>query len=278
MPKTRTKSGVEIRYEVRGEGPPLLLISGTGHDHTFWSGQAPRFEQEFRCVVFDNRGVGESDAPPPGYSLADMADDAAAVLDAAGIEQAHVMGFSMGGHIAQELCLRYPARVLSLGLHHTWTKNCPLLESFQLARKRLAEHGDLLALAEMSLLGLHAHDYRDAHAEELEQKKQWLVERSGPSHGWVGQLQACVAGDTWDRLQEIRAPTLVSGSDRDLIMDPHHAREIHAGIAGSRLVVLEGTGHVALIERPGEFAELCLGFLRDLQGELVSAAKPDQQS
>ncbi|MBT5368827.1 MAG: alpha/beta fold hydrolase, partial [Nitrospinaceae bacterium] len=90
MPVAKALGGVELRYEITGEGPPLLLVSGTGHDRTFWSGQLPFFERGFRCVVFDNRGVGDSSAPPPGYSLADMADDAVAILDAAGIEKAHV--------------------------------------------------------------------------------------------------------------------------------------------------------------------------------------------
>lgn len=264
MAKTTTKSGVTIRYEISGDGPPLLLISGTGHDYTFWAGQLPAFEKEFRCVVFDNRGMGESSAPPPGYSLADMADDAAAVLDAAGIDAAHVMGFSMGGHIAQELCLRHPQRVLSLGLHHTWTKSCARLQSFQLARRGMAERGEMEAMAELSLLALHAHDYFDLHAGEIEAKKQWLIESSGPSHGWAGQLEACLHGDTSDRLDQIHVPTIVTGSELDMLSAPHHAHEIHERIDGAEIVILQGTGHVALIERPDEFARICLAFLQQL--------------
>lgn len=254
---------MNIYFETHGAGPPLLLISGTGHDHTFWSGQLPLFTREFRCVVFDNRGVGKSFVPPPGYTLADMADDAAGVLDAAGIEHAHVMGFSMGGHIAQELALRHPRRVGSLGLHHTWARNCPRLHAFQRARKRLAERGEREALVELSLLGLYSHAQYDAAPEEMERKRRWLLEQSPPQAGWVGQLEACLRGDTLDRLSGIGVPTLVTGSDRDLIVAPHHAEEIHARIPGSRLVLLEGTGHVALIERPEAFARVCLEFLRE---------------
>ncbi|MEE9256336.1 MAG: alpha/beta hydrolase [bacterium] len=264
MPTARAPGNVNLRYETGGEGPPLLLISGTGHDHTFWSGQLPLLEKEFRCIVFDNRGVGESDAPPPGYSLADMADDAAAVLGAAGVDRAHVMGFSMGGHISQELCLRHPRRVLSLGLHHTWARNCARLGDFQRTRKRIAERGDMETLAEFSLLGLYSHAYYDAHAGEMAAKAAWLAENSGPQAGWIGQLEATIHGDTLDRLHEIKVPTLVTASDLDLIVAPHHAEEIHSRIAGSRKIVLEGTGHVALIERPEEFARLCLDFLREI--------------
>ncbi len=268
MPKTTTADGIALYYEVVGEGPPLLLISGTGHDHTFWSGQVPRFAESFRCIVFDNRGVGSSSAPGPGYTLAEMAEDAVAVLEAAGVGAAHVMGFSMGGHIAQEMALHHAERVLSLGLHHTWSRPCARLVSFQQVRRRLAALGDMETIADFSLLGLHAHGYFDEHAAEMDAKRRWLAEESGSSTGWEGQLEACIEGDTFDRIGAITAPTLITASDGDLLSAPIHAREMQAQIAGSRLVVMEGTGHVALIERPDEFAEVCLSFLR----EVTSAA------
>ncbi|MBI2131253.1 MAG: alpha/beta fold hydrolase [Candidatus Tectomicrobia bacterium] len=265
MPTARASGEPDIHYETRGEGPPLLLVSGTGHDRTFWSGQSPLFEPEFRVIVFDNRGVGRSGVPRPGYTLADMADDAARVLDAAGAESAHVMGFSMGGHISQELCLRHPRRVRSLGLHHTWTRNCACLGSFQAARKRLAERGEREALVELSLLGLYSHAYWDAHAAEMEKKRRWLSVESPVDEGWIGQLEACLTSDTLERLGGIRVPTLITASTHDLIMGTHQAGEIHRRIPGSRLVIMEGTGHVALIERPEAFGRICLGFLREVR-------------
>ena len=264
MPFAAPPTGVRIFYEVHGRGAPLLLVSGTGHDHAFWSGQLPLLGARFRCVVFDNRGVGKSSAPAPGYSLADMAEDAAGVLDAAGAERAHVMGFSMGGHIAAELALRHPERVMSLGLHHAWARNCPRLASFQRARLRLARRGEREALVELSLLGLYSHEFYDANAGEMERKRKWLMEASGEDAGWEGQLAACLEGDALDRLHNIRVPTLITCSDRDLIVDPHHAREMSARIEDSRLVVMEGTGHVALIERPDAFARVCRDFLDSL--------------
>ena len=267
MPFVTLPSGVEIFHETQGKGPPLLLVSGTGHDHTFWSAQLPLLSTDYRCIVFDNRGVGKSTAPAPGYSLADMADDAAGVLDAAGVERAHVMGFSMGGHISTELTLRHPERVVSLGLHHTWARNCARLGSFQRARMHLAERGEREALVELSLLGLYSHEYYDANAEVMEQKRHWLTEQSGVDLGWEGQLRACLEGDTLERLHQIRVPTLITCSDRDLIVDPHHAKEIHERIEGSRLIIMEGTGHVALIERADAFARICHEFLASLPPE-----------
>jgi pimeloyl-ACP methyl ester carboxylesterase len=261
MPTTKTRDGVAIHYEIHGDGPALLLISGTGHDLGFWSGQLPFFAPEFRTIVFDNRGVGGSSVPPPGYSLADMADDAAHVLDAAGVKIAHVMGFSMGGHIAQELTLNHPDRVLSLGIHHSWTRNGARLKKFQETRHYLAEHDQRVALAELSMLALHASAYYDAHAEEMEAHRKFLLEQSPVNAGWIGQLEACIEGDTYDRLPQISVPTQITCSDLDVIAAPHLSQMIHERIAGSRLHILQGTGHVALMEAPEEFAAICLEFL-----------------
>jgi pimeloyl-ACP methyl ester carboxylesterase len=262
MPITEPREGVAIHYESQGDGPPLLLISGTGHDLGFWSGQLPYFAPEFRTIVFDNRGVGGSSVPPPGYSLADMADDAAHVLDETGIDRAHVMGFSMGGHIAQELALNHPDRVLSLGIHHSWTRNGARLRKFQETRRYLAEHDQRVALTELSMLALYASAYYDAHAEEMEDHRNFLLEQSPVNAGWIGQLEACINGDTYDRLPQIKVATQITCSDLDVIAAPHLSQMIHQRIAGSQLHVLEGTGHVALMEAPEEFATICLEFLR----------------
>ena len=264
MPVTSLRDGIEIQYEFQGDGPPLILISGTGHDLSFWSGQLPFFAPEFQTIVFDNRGVGESSVPPSGYSLADMADDTAHVLDEAGIESAHVMGFSMGGHIAQELALNHPDRVLSLGIHHSWSRNGARLKKFQETRRYLAEHDQRVALTELSMLALHSSTYYDDHADEMEAHRQFLLERSPVNVGWIGQLEACIKGDTYDRLPQIKVPTLVTCSELDVIAAPHLSQQIHDRIANSRLRILRATGHVALMESPEEFANICLDFLHSL--------------
>ncbi len=262
MPHTPPSAGVSIGYEVHGtRGEVLLLISGTGHDRRFWDGQLGAFSARFRTIVFDNRGAGFSGAPPPGYTLADMADDAARVLDHAAVQRAHVMGFSMGGHIAQELALNHPERVSSLGIHHSWARNCPRLQSFQETRRYLALSDQRRALVEFSILGLHSHDYYNNNVEALERHRRFLLDDSPLNAGWIGQLEACLSGDTYERLPQIRVPTLVTCSDLDVIAAPHHSQELAERIPNALLHMMTGTGHVALIERPDEFASVCLEFL-----------------
>src|SRR5688500_1132725 len=111
-----TNGPVKIYWEEEGSGEPLLLIMGLGYSLEMWHRVRPLLTERFRVIAFDNRGVGRSDVPEPGYSIPDMAADAVAVLDAAGVESAHVLGVSMGGYIAQALTAEYPDRVKSLVL------------------------------------------------------------------------------------------------------------------------------------------------------------------
>ena len=106
--------GARIYWDEQGQGSPILLIMGLGYTSALWHRTRPGLAQRFRTIAFDNRGVGLSDVPPGPYSIATMALDAAAVLDAAGVSSAHVFGISMGGMIAQEFALQYPARTRSL--------------------------------------------------------------------------------------------------------------------------------------------------------------------
>src|ERR1700730_9656188 len=106
--------GVRIYWDEQGTGEPLLLIMGLSYPSYMWHRSRPVLRERYRTIAFDNRGIGQSDVPPGTYSIALMASDAAAVLDAAGVENAHVFGVSMGGMIAQEFALQYPKRVRSL--------------------------------------------------------------------------------------------------------------------------------------------------------------------
>ena len=106
--------GAKIYWDEQGSGDPMLLIMGLGYPSYLWHRTRPILTKRYRTIALDNRGTGQSDAPPGPYSIAMMASDAAAALDAAGVEHAHVFGLSMGGMIAQEFALQYPARVRSL--------------------------------------------------------------------------------------------------------------------------------------------------------------------
>ncbi len=264
MPNTKTYKGVSIYYECKGSGTSLVLISGTGHDLNFWSAQLPHFSPEFQTITFDNRGVGKSSTPKIGYSLADMASDIIHLLDELKIDKAHIMGFSMGGHIAQELAINYPDRIISLGIHHSWARAGARLKSFQETRLYLAQNNQREALTELSMLALHSSAYYDEHPLEMRNHREFLLHKSPLNDGWVGQLSACIKGDTLDRINKIKVPTLITCSELDVIAPPHLSLMIHNRIQESELNVMKNTGHVALMEAPEEFSSICLNFLKKL--------------
>ena len=268
MPLTKPYKGISLNYEIHGNGPPLLLISGTGHNLEFWSNQLPYFTEKYSSIVFDNRGVGRSTVPVADYALADMADDTASLLDHLNINSAHVMGFSMGGHIAQELAINHPDRVTSLGIHHSWSKNTPRLKKFQETRLHLAKNDQRIALTELSMLALHSSSYYDSNPKEMEAHRSFLLNKSPLNNGWIGQLEACIKGNTFDRLNLIKSPTLITCSNLDIIAPPHLSQVIQENVKNSELHIMEGTGHVSLMESPKEFAYICLNFLTSVKNDI----------
>jgi len=121
--------GIQIHYEERGSGPPLILLMGLGAPGSLWADHAAAYEQHFRCYLIDNRGAGESDQPPGPYTTRMMAEDTAQVMLSLGIEQARVAGLSMGSAIAQELALAHPNLVRSLVLISSWARCDPYTQA-----------------------------------------------------------------------------------------------------------------------------------------------------
>jgi pimeloyl-ACP methyl ester carboxylesterase len=264
MPRVEA-GGITLHYVELGaaDRPALLMIMGWGGDHTAWAFQLPVLAERFRVLALDNRGAGQSEQPDVPYTIAGMADDAVAVLDAAGVERAHVCGASMGGMIAQELALRHPGRVLSLQLHCT-----------------LARSDAYGALLVRSLLGVKARGDREEFARALlpwilcrrtaaeqpglvQALVQRAVEHPYPTSytGLARQAEAIAAHDTLDRLGRIRVPTLVTVGAEDIMVPPAFSRELHARIPGAELAVIPDAGHVHFIEQPERFNRVALDFL-----------------
>src|SRR5881275_2118764 len=218
-------------YVEAGAGDPLVLVMGFGGDHLAWGLQIPAFAAKYRVIAFDNRGVGQSDAPDVPYSTAMMADDTVGLMDALGIDRAHVCGVSMGGMIAQEIALRHPARVRTLQLHAT------------LARPDAYMHALSDVWRELLLQNALANPYP----------------QSLP--GFLHQGEAVRAHDTLQRLGDIRCPTLVTVAEHDILVPPRFSHAIAQRVPGAELKTLADAGHAYMWERPEAFNALCLEFL-----------------
>jgi pimeloyl-ACP methyl ester carboxylesterase len=252
----------QIHYEAlgRADAPVLLLVMGMGLSSRSWHTLPELLRDDFRVVVFDNCGTGRSSVPRALYRIADMADDAAAVLDALGVDRAYVFGLSMGGMIAQELALRYPERVRALVLGATFaahlrSKKPPPAVAFELLRALL--RGARLPPAQLArLLVSPGYFSRDPGGFG-----RWMrrIERL-PGSVALRQITAVALHDTRRRLRGLKVPTLVVTGDADRLVPPANSHALARLIPGARLLVVPGAGHVFPVERPAETVAMLRHF------------------
>ena len=251
MARVRVGAG-ELGYEEAGSGAPLLFISGTSLDRTIWGGQVSHFMGRYRCVTFDNRDVGESSLATSAYAPRDMAGDTLALVDALGLERAHVVGHSLGGAIAQELALAAPARVRSLTLVGSWARNDEYTRALFRTWQRLRRHDEREFIEGLLLTGV-GHTFLNTVGVETLIGMLLAVPHPQPADAYCRQVDADLAHDTADRLGAIRCPTLVVGGEEDTIFFREHHEMLAARISGARLVLMPKVGHTPLFENTDAF-------------------------
>lgn len=262
MPYIEIATGIEVYYERFGSGAPLLLIMGTGLDHSCWSPQVESYRDQFECIAFDNRGTGKTNAPEGPLSTKMLAEDAAALLDALEISRAHVSGLSLGSCIAQELVLLRPELVETLQLHGTWARAYGYAARKFKAQIQMLDTFDVREFYDINVLWFLTPEFMARDPERLTRQLDAIVE-SAPQRALLkAQYVADLEHDTLARLPTIEAPTLVTVGSFDLATPPLYAREVAAAIPNAELFVFEEGGHLHNVEAPDEFNRVTLEFLR----------------
>jgi len=254
---------VRVAWERHGNGEPLLLIHGLGYGRWGWKPVLPSLAGRFDVVLFDNRGIGESDAPPGPYTAAEMAADAIQVLDEAEVERAHVVGTSLGGMVAQELALAYPERVDRLVLACTTPggpKAYPMPQVTVDLMTSAATLEPTVALRRFVENAL-APGTVAAHPELVEQIMQHRLATAQDPGAWGAQAAAGATFDAHDRLGALDAPALVQHGDEDVVVDPRNADLLVAALPDARLERFPGTGHLFFWEQPDRFVASVASFL-----------------
>lgn len=260
MPLARAGE-IELSYERAGNGPALLLIMGMSGTFDHWDATFLQdLRRDFDTIVYDHRGVGASTrlTGDDVLTIAQMAQDAAGLLDALGIDSAHVLGFSMGGMVAQELALAHPERIRTLALCGTCCGGEGSVWMPEQTLRKLAEgaaSGDreraIRASWEVNLSAGFAAD-EQAYARFLEIGRRRAVARQVI----MAQMRAGALHDASARLTHLAAPTLVAHGALDAMLPVQNARMIAGLIPGSRLEILDGVGHMFFWELPERSAEL----------------------
>ena len=278
MPSFRSR-GFGIHYEVHGDGAgtPLVLVMGMGGTCQGWlSVTVPDLVRSGRrCVIFDNRGAGQSEDPGGPITTPDMAEDTRALLDHLEIPRAHVLGGFLGGMIAQELAIAHPARVASLILVGTYARADAKRRAILELWKSMVEIG---VPAELRIKKRLIWTLGDATMEQedlIEAMWRFYLRDDAPMDDKVfaRQAEACIRHDALERLGEIGAPTMVVNGEGDILTPPALSREIVSRVKDSRLVLLPNAGHLVAAELAPRFNRLVIRFLRDTERASAGTVK-----
>jgi 3-oxoadipate enol-lactonase len=250
---------IVLDCERSGEGPPLLLIMGMSGTALHWGEPfLDELRRDFEVLAYDHRGVGASSRLEGPLTIAQLAQDAAGLLDALGIASAHVLGISMGGMVAQELVLARPdlVRTLALGCTYCGGPGSSLTspEVFQrLSEPMLAgdREGSLRAAWEVNVSPQMARDLK-----ARERFMEIARTRAVAVPVIMAQMQAIAGHDTSARLPSVKAPTLVVHGTEDLLLGPQNGRLIASLVPGARLEIMDGVGHLFFWEQPQRSADL----------------------
>ncbi|MFI5326617.1 MAG: alpha/beta fold hydrolase [Candidatus Rokuibacteriota bacterium] len=257
----------EIYYEESGQGEPLLLVPGLSGVGSFWVPQVADFKRDFRVVIHDHRGTGQSTHSRITYSVEQMAADVLKLMDALGIDAAHFVGHSTGGAIGQVLAIEHPRRLKSLVLSATWAGPDPYFRRVFESRKDVLQGLGLEAYLKASALMLMPPAWISANDRVLsEQHRATLAASSAPIEVMTSRIDAIVRHDQRARLGEIRLPALVIVAQDDMITPRFYSDELASRVPGAKLVVLDGGGHFAPIAAADSYNRAVGAFLRGLLG------------
>jgi 3-oxoadipate enol-lactonase len=262
-------TGIELAYELRGAGAPLVMIHGAQGDQTMFTGLASALERNFHVLTFDQRGSGLSDKPDMEYSIALLADDTAALMDHVGFSAAHIIGVSMGGTIAQELALRHSHKVRSLvlgcttagGPHAIRIGGGAFTAAYSMQPMSAEERGR--ALAEAAFTKGYIAQHPEIIPAMIAARQQRPLNTVALEH----RVKATLKHDAYDRLPQIKCPTLVITGKDDALISWENSRILAQRIPGAELVLLEPAGHCFWLEQPERSGEAIASFLQKNSAE-----------
>lgn len=265
-----THQGVRLYYEIHGDGTPVVLLMGLGGSGRAWGLQLPDFARHHRTLLPDNRGVGKSDMPPGPYTMAGFAADLEAVLNAADIGSAHLVGVSMGGLIAQEFYHLHPQRVLSMTLVATgvgpadpaYVPPAPAIwDVLQMDRAATDER----TIVERMNATFYHPDYLERIPDLADRILQFQAKEPQPAHAYHAQLDSAGTHTlNSPRLHRVEVPCLVVHGEDDRVWPPENARYLAEHLPDAELELMPRTAHMLPLEQPRAFNKRVLRFLADV--------------
>jgi pimeloyl-ACP methyl ester carboxylesterase len=263
MPKVKVND-IQMYYEVKGEGYPLMMISGLGGNLEGWDPRSIRaLSKKFKLVLFDNRDAGRSDTSEREYTMKTFADDTAGLMSELGISKAHVFGQSMGGMIAQEFVLNYPEKTAKLILCSTHCGGSKAFQPSQKVSRMLTIDKSAMSQEEyirmIAPIG-YTDDFIRNNFDLLKLRIQKSLRYPISEAGYKRQLNAIGKFNSYERLPLIKAPTLILHGRKDVLIPPENGTILAEVISNAKLVFFEKSGH-ALAEKMSEVIRVITEFL-----------------
>jgi aminoacrylate hydrolase len=259
---------IALNVEERGNGPAFMFIPGLAGLLNAWEYQIAELSQRYRCITFDHRGAGDSDKPASGYSTAAIAGDVIGLMDALGIERAHMAGTSTGGCVLQSLAIDHPGRLRSAIFSNTWVKADEYITRVQMTRKRIAlAYGpeEYVKVSSLFTSGPMQFRYDLDKVMAFEQRSLATVADVGIL---TQRLDMTLTHDRSSDLARIAAPCLIVGTRDDATVPFYQSEDLHRAIPGSRLVAFEEGGHYSYRRHPREWCIIMDAFLREVESGL----------
>lgn len=254
---------LEVNYRVTGEGRPLVLIRGFTASMEEWNpGLLEGLAQRYRVVVFDNRGAGHTVAPPGRFTMSMLGDDTAGLMEALGIDEGYVMGESMGGMVAQQLVLDHPEKVEKLILGCTFCGGDHAVFPSPETLERMADReGEPEDVVRRQLTLLFPQWWIDENPEFIEGFVKRAVAAPMDEENVFRQVEAIMGFDSYDRLPDIKCPTMVMCGTEDVLIPPENSRTLADRIPGARMVEFDGAGHAFIDQCREEAVSTLFDFL-----------------
>jgi len=265
-------NGLRIHYELAGDGPrTIVLVNGLADDLASWAFQMDALlHAGFQVLRFDNRGVGETTCPSGPYTTRLLARDTKALVDYLQITDFHLLGVSMGGMIAQEYALAFPADLRSVTLASTYASPGPFCSRmFALWADLAPVVGTPTVMRDVTLWAF-TREFFESRQEELSEFEGAMQFSSQPLHAYLAQLSAIRTHDLTERLDEIEVPTLVVAGESDILIPVALSKRLAEGIRASRWALTPG-GHAAMWEYSAEFNSVVIGFLNEVDAAQIES-------
>jgi (E)-2-((N-methylformamido)methylene)succinate hydrolase len=252
------KGKIEINYVVEGSGPPVTLVHGVGSNLEGWDAIAKRLARNYRVIRMDLRGHGKSSRIET-CRLEDFLEDVSLVLDTLGVARTHLVGFSLGGMIAQSYVLAHPARVEKLALISAVAGRTPEERANLQARARKVREEGIASVVAAAENRWFTEAFREKNPEVVAKRLEEL--KANDHRSYSAAYTVFAEGDLGSHLHEIRHPTLIVTGEHDVGSNTRMARFMHDAIPGSQLHILPGLKHSVLLEAPTDISRLLLDFL-----------------